>query len=125
VRGSFSSVVMATVFPSLLPLLFLARVCGLSVAFLVLFWALAFKSSFLNTPNSLPQQDLIYAVRTYITSIFFIPFLFTSKPCISFIQLQVLHPVLMVIGFILLSGEGSTLVLATQKYYVLGLGYCT
>lgn len=69
---------MATVFPSLLPLLFLARVCGLSVAFLVLFWALAFKSSFLNTPNSLPQQDLIYAV---------------------------LHPVLMVIGFILLSGE--------------------
>ncbi|XP_058780864.1 probable transmembrane ascorbate ferrireductase 4 [Vicia villosa] len=57
-------------------LLFLARVSGLAVAFLVLFWTLSFKSSFLNP--SLPQQDLIYAI---------------------------LHPLLMVIGFILLSGE--------------------
>ncbi|KAL2667489.1 hypothetical protein AAZV13_01G071700 [Glycine max] len=57
-------------------LLFFARVLGLAVAVLVLIWALAFKSSFL-TP-SLSQQDLIYAV---------------------------LHPLLMVIGFILLSGE--------------------
>ncbi|XP_027362752.1 probable transmembrane ascorbate ferrireductase 4 [Abrus precatorius] len=67
---------MATVSHSLLPLLFFARVSGLAVAVLVLFWPLAFKSSFL-TP-SLSQQDLIYAV---------------------------LHPLLMVIGFILLSGE--------------------
>ncbi|XP_004516789.1 probable transmembrane ascorbate ferrireductase 4 [Cicer arietinum] len=66
---------MATVlFPSML---FLARVSGLVVAFLVLFWALAFKSNFLNP--SLPQhEDAIY---------------------------KVLHPVLMVIGFILLTGE--------------------
>ncbi|WVZ10002.1 hypothetical protein V8G54_014532 [Vigna mungo] len=62
--------------PSVLALLFLARVAGLAVAVLVLIWALAFKSSFL-TP-SLSQQDLLYAV---------------------------LHPLLMVIGFILLSGE--------------------
>ncbi|CAJ2648346.1 unnamed protein product [Trifolium pratense] len=68
---------MDTVFPSLLSLLFLARISGFAVAFLVLFWALSFKSSFLTLP-SLPQQDLNYAV---------------------------LHPVLMVIGFILLSGE--------------------
>ncbi|KAK7348883.1 hypothetical protein VNO80_23630 [Phaseolus coccineus] len=68
---------MGTVYsPSLLPLLFFARVAGLAVAVLVLIWALAFKSSFL-TP-SLSQQDLLYAV---------------------------LHPLLMVIGFILLSGE--------------------
>ncbi|KAH1260948.1 putative transmembrane ascorbate ferrireductase 4 [Glycine max] len=66
-----------SVSPSLLlSLLFFARVLGLAVAVLVLIWALAFKSSFLTT--SLSQQDLIYAV---------------------------LHPLLMVIGFILLSGE--------------------
>ncbi|CAK8569237.1 unnamed protein product [Lathyrus sativus] len=57
-------------------LVFLARVSGVAVAFLVLFWTLSFKSSFLNP--SLPQQDLIYSI---------------------------LHPLLMVIGFILLSGE--------------------
>ncbi|KAL2347350.1 hypothetical protein Fmac_001350 [Flemingia macrophylla] len=57
-------------------LLFFARLSGLAVAVLVVFWALAFKSSFLSP--SLSQQDLIYAV---------------------------LHPLLMVIGFILLSGE--------------------
>ncbi|XP_061339287.1 probable transmembrane ascorbate ferrireductase 4 [Gastrolobium bilobum] len=60
----------------LLTLLFFARISGLGVAVLVLFWAVSFKSSFL--PPSLSQQDLIYAV---------------------------LHPLFMVIGFILLSGE--------------------
>ncbi|KAK4741494.1 hypothetical protein SAY87_025082 [Trapa incisa] len=58
------------------PLLFFARISGLGVAFLVVSWALNFKSSFL--PQSTSQEDLIYAV---------------------------LHPLLMVIGFILISGE--------------------
>ncbi|MED6140468.1 hypothetical protein PIB30_093533 [Stylosanthes scabra] len=65
---------MPSVCPSLV--LFAARLSGLAVALLVLYWALAFKSTFL--PSSLSQQDFIYAV---------------------------LHPLLMVIGFILLSGE--------------------
>ncbi|KAF1864028.1 hypothetical protein Lal_00031184 [Lupinus albus] len=68
---------MATIAsPSLHFLLFFARVSGLAVILLVLFWALSFNSSFL--PSSLSQQDLIYSV---------------------------LHPLLMVIGFIILSGE--------------------
>jgi len=54
---------MGTVYsPSLLTLLFFARVAGLAVALLVLIWALAYKSSFL-TP-SLSQQDLLYSVHT-------------------------------------------------------------
>ncbi|RYR56476.1 hypothetical protein Ahy_A05g022179 isoform A [Arachis hypogaea] len=56
--------------------LFAARLSGFAVGLLVLFWVLTFKSTFL--PSSLSQQDFIYAV---------------------------LHPLLMVIGFILLSGE--------------------
>ncbi|XP_030549634.1 probable transmembrane ascorbate ferrireductase 4 [Rhodamnia argentea] len=56
--------------------LLFARICGVIVAMLVLSWALAFKSSFL--PHSSSQEDLIYSV---------------------------LHPLLMVIGFILISGE--------------------
>ncbi|KAI4313983.1 hypothetical protein L6164_026926 [Bauhinia variegata] len=68
---------MATASSSSLFHLFLfARISGLVVALLVLFWALAFKSSFLS--HSLSQRDLVYAA---------------------------LHPLLMVIGFILISGE--------------------
>ncbi|KAF8399181.1 hypothetical protein HHK36_015046 [Tetracentron sinense] len=61
---------------SLFTLILFARISGLVVAFLVLIWALTFKTSFL--PISSSQEDLIYAV---------------------------LHPLLMVIGFILISGE--------------------
>ncbi|XP_075104133.1 transmembrane ascorbate ferrireductase 2-like isoform X2 [Nicotiana tabacum] len=57
-------------------LLVLARVSGSIVALLVLTWALHFKTSFY--PHSSSKEDLIYAV---------------------------LHPLLMVIGFILVSGE--------------------
>ncbi|KAJ6982261.1 transmembrane ascorbate ferrireductase 4 [Populus alba x Populus x berolinensis] len=68
---------MATsVSSSLVPLLFFARISGLLAAALVIYWALVFKSSFL--PQSTSQEDLVYAV---------------------------LHPLLMVIGFILVSGE--------------------
>ncbi|KAM0983657.1 hypothetical protein ACFX2C_011175 [Malus domestica] len=69
---------MATVTPSLVPLLFFARISGFAVAALVIFWAFSFKSSFL--PHSSPQEDqgLIYSA---------------------------LHPLFMVIGFILISGE--------------------
>ncbi|XP_038693228.1 probable transmembrane ascorbate ferrireductase 4 [Tripterygium wilfordii] len=67
---------MAAVFGSMVPLHFFARISGLVVAGLVLLWSLAFNSSFL--PHSSSQEDLIYAV---------------------------LHPLLMVIGFILISGE--------------------
>ncbi|XP_062157699.1 probable transmembrane ascorbate ferrireductase 4 [Alnus glutinosa] len=67
---------MAVVSPSIAPLLFFARVSGLAVAVLVIFWALAFKSSF--PPHSSSQQYLIFAA---------------------------LHPLFMVIGFILVSGE--------------------
>ncbi|XP_077242486.1 cytochrome b561/ferric reductase transmembrane protein family isoform X1 [Tasmannia lanceolata] len=65
---------MATV--SSLPLLIFARISALTVAFLVLIWALVFQTSFL--PLSSSHEDLIYAV---------------------------LHPLFMVIGFILVSGE--------------------
>ncbi|XP_052199538.1 probable transmembrane ascorbate ferrireductase 4 [Diospyros lotus] len=61
---------------SSLPLVLFARLSASIVATLVIIWALAFKTSFL--PNSPSQEDLIYAV---------------------------LHPLLMVIGFILISGE--------------------
>ncbi|KAI3433259.1 Cytochrome b561 domain-containing protein [Psidium guajava] len=61
---------------SLFLVLLFARICGVIVAMLVLSWALAFKSSFL--PYSSSQEDLIYSV---------------------------LHPLFMVIGFILISGE--------------------
>ncbi|XWS69824.1 hypothetical protein CRYUN_Cryun04dG0211600 [Craigia yunnanensis] len=69
---------MAAIFPSLVPLLFFARISGLVVAALVLSWALLFKSSFLPHSSFSSQEDSIYAV---------------------------LHPLLMVIGFILISGE--------------------
>ncbi|XP_009761785.1 putative transmembrane ascorbate ferrireductase 4 isoform X2 [Nicotiana tabacum] len=61
-------------------LLVLARFSGSIVALLVLTWALHFKTSFY--PHSSSKEDLIYAV---------------------------LHPLLMVIGFILISGEGLAL----------------
>ncbi|KAH7569885.1 hypothetical protein JRO89_XS05G0013700 [Xanthoceras sorbifolium] len=67
---------MAAVSTSPVPLLFFARMSGLMVSVLVLFWALGYKSSFL--PHSSSQEDLIYAA---------------------------LHPLFMVIGFILISGE--------------------
>ncbi|KAG5223651.1 cytochrome B561 family protein [Salix suchowensis] len=68
---------MATSVPtSLAPLLLFARISGLLVSALVISWALLFKSSF--RPQSTSQEDLIYAV---------------------------LHPLLMVIGLILISGE--------------------
>ncbi|XP_017970738.1 PREDICTED: probable transmembrane ascorbate ferrireductase 4 [Theobroma cacao] len=69
---------MAAISPSLVPLLFFARISGLVVAALVLSWALLFKSSFIPRSSFSSQEDLIYAV---------------------------LHPLLMVIGFILISGE--------------------
>ncbi|XP_021910428.1 probable transmembrane ascorbate ferrireductase 4 [Carica papaya] len=61
---------------TLFPLLLFARISGLIVAALVLSWALAFKSSFI--PHSSSQEQLVYAV---------------------------LHPLLMVIGLIVVSGE--------------------
>ncbi|KAK0572935.1 hypothetical protein LWI29_000635 [Acer saccharum] len=66
----------AAVSASTVPLLFFARMLGLMVSILVILWALGYKSSFL--PHSNSQEDLIYSV---------------------------LHPLLMVIGFILISGE--------------------
>ncbi|XP_022777009.1 probable transmembrane ascorbate ferrireductase 4 [Durio zibethinus] len=69
---------MAAISPSLVPLLFFARILGLVVAALVLSWAIHFKSSFLPHSSFSSQEDTIYAV---------------------------LHPLLMVIGFILISGE--------------------
>ncbi|WCJ24643.1 Transmembrane ascorbate-dependent reductase CYB561 [Euphorbia peplus] len=61
-------------------LILLARIAGLVVAGLVLFWALVFQSSFVphHSSNSSFHQDLIYAL---------------------------LHPLLMVIGLIIISGE--------------------
>ncbi|XP_027095430.2 probable transmembrane ascorbate ferrireductase 4 isoform X1 [Coffea arabica] len=55
-----------------------ARLSACIVALLVVIWALYFKTSFI--PRSSSQEDLIYAI---------------------------LHPLLMVIGFILVSGEGN------------------
>ncbi|KAF5205382.1 Cytochrome b561 [Thalictrum thalictroides] len=66
---------MASVSPSLLPLLIIARVSGLIVAGLVLIWALVFQTSFI--PHHRPE-NFIYSL---------------------------LHPLLMVIGFIVISGE--------------------
>ncbi|KAI8539232.1 hypothetical protein RHMOL_Rhmol09G0165600 [Rhododendron molle] len=69
---------MATASASLLPLLLLfARLSALTVALLVLIWALGFKTSSL--PRSPPYSELLIY--------------------------DVLHPLLMVIGFILISGE--------------------
>ncbi|GAV77472.1 Cytochrom_B561 domain-containing protein [Cephalotus follicularis] len=62
--------------PSLVPLLFFARISGLLVAVLTLSWPLAFRSSFL--PHSSSKEELVYGV---------------------------LHPLFMVIGFIVISGE--------------------
>ncbi|GJQ93463.1 probable transmembrane ascorbate ferrireductase 4 [Tanacetum coccineum] len=59
-----------------LSLMFLARLIATLVTILVLTWALFFTTSFV--PHTLSQRDLIYSV---------------------------LHPLLMVIGFILISGE--------------------
>jgi hypothetical protein len=112
---------MATpVSPSLAPLLLFARISGLLAAALVISWALVFKSSFL--PQSTSQEDLIYAVCTFL-SFPCLPFTKTRKNkkkknlhflnlnCMVFFLflffLQVLHPLLMVIGFILISGEGN------------------
>nr|GMD15264.1 probable transmembrane ascorbate ferrireductase 4 [Ipomoea batatas] len=69
---------MAALLLSPFSLLLLARVSASIVALLVLTWAVHFQTSFI--PHSPSQDDLIYAV---------------------------LHPLLMVIGFILVSGEGS------------------
>ncbi|RWR94001.1 putative transmembrane ascorbate ferrireductase 4 isoform X2 [Cinnamomum micranthum f. kanehirae] len=66
---------MAIVWSS--PPLIFARVSALTVAVLVLCWALAFQTSFLSSSSS-SQDHLIYSV---------------------------MHPLLMVIGFILVSGE--------------------
>ncbi|KAJ8760501.1 hypothetical protein K2173_015168 [Erythroxylum novogranatense] len=67
---------VSTVSPSLLvPFLLFARISGLVVAALVIYWACVFNSSFLSHSS---QKDRIYAA---------------------------LHPLLMVIGFILISGE--------------------
>ncbi|KAF9626078.1 hypothetical protein IFM89_030746 [Coptis chinensis] len=66
---------MASESPAILPLLIFARVSGLVVALLVVMWALNFQTSFIPLHN---PQNLIYSI---------------------------LHPLLMVIGFILISGE--------------------
>lgn len=98
---------------SISPLLFFARISGLAVAFLVASWALNFKSSFL--PQSTSQEDLIYAVSTRMEAQKIPPLRFwrwcVLIPCLE----QVLHPLLMVIGFILISGEGD--VFSTDYYY--------
>ncbi|XP_043701198.1 probable transmembrane ascorbate ferrireductase 4 [Telopea speciosissima] len=62
--------------PSLFALIMFARISGFVVAGLVLTWALVFQTSFL--PLSSSHEDFLYAV---------------------------LHPLLMVIGFIIISGE--------------------
>ncbi|KAL2546342.1 putative transmembrane ascorbate ferrireductase 4 [Forsythia ovata] len=67
---------MAIISFSALSLLLFARLSAFTVGILVLTWALHFKTSFL--PHTHSQEDLIYAL---------------------------LHPLLMVIGFILISGE--------------------
>ncbi|KAH6797908.1 Cytochrome b561/ferric reductase transmembrane protein family [Perilla frutescens var. hirtella] len=67
---------MATPLSSSFPLLILARFSASVVALLVIIWSLHFKTSFI--PQSPSQEELIYAV---------------------------MHPLLMVIGFILISGE--------------------
>ncbi|KAL6187897.1 hypothetical protein ACLB2K_039292 [Fragaria x ananassa] len=70
---------------SLVPLLLLARISGLLVAVLVLIWTFSFRSSFHHHStdesfDSFPQQD-------------------------QGITYSALHPLFMVIGFILISGE--------------------
>ncbi|XP_042506026.1 probable transmembrane ascorbate ferrireductase 4 [Macadamia integrifolia] len=67
---------MATLPSSRFALMIFARISGVIVAGLVLTWAVVFKSSFL--PRSSSHEDFLYSV---------------------------LHPLLMVIGFILISGE--------------------
>ncbi|KAM5567614.1 putative transmembrane ascorbate ferrireductase 4 [Rosa sericea] len=66
---------------SVVPLLFLARISGLLVAVLVSIWAISFRSSFHHhSSESSPQED-------------------------QGITYSALHPLFMVIGFILISGE--------------------
>lgn len=116
---------MATVSASPFALLFFARISGLIVAALVVYWAFVFKSSFL--PHSSSQKDLIYAVWTLCFLSFFFrialnpeksAYLYTSIDGFfffsSFLVLQVLHPLLMVIGFILISGEGRGIIKALK-----------
>ncbi|XP_023756091.1 probable transmembrane ascorbate ferrireductase 4 [Lactuca sativa] len=69
-------ITMAATAKPIFSLLLLARLSATLVAILLLSWALYFTTSFL--PHTLSQRDLIYSV---------------------------LHPLLMVIGFILISGE--------------------
>ncbi|MBA0834738.1 hypothetical protein Goarm_007065 [Gossypium armourianum] len=101
---------MAAVSPPLVPPLLFARISGILVAALVLSWALLFKSSFLPHSSLPSQEDLIFAVSIYLSlhsllNYFTFPFAaFESYLCC----LQVLHPLLMVIGFILISGEGKS-----------------
>ncbi|KAL4569304.1 hypothetical protein LXL04_024940 [Taraxacum kok-saghyz] len=75
-KSTFKMVVMAADAKPTFSLLLLARISASLVAILLLTWALYFTTSFL--PHTLSQRDLIYSV---------------------------LHPLLMVIGFILISGE--------------------
>ncbi|KAJ4835175.1 hypothetical protein Tsubulata_033845 [Turnera subulata] len=95
---------MASVSPSLLPLLFFARISGLLVAALVISWALLYKTSFL--PRTPSQEDLMYAVLHPLLMV--IGFILISGEG-KWIIHEVLHPLLMVIGFILISGEGKWL----------------
>ena len=96
-------------------LLTLARLSALAVTVLLLIWSIGFRSSFLHlssTSSSLPTAHLDHL---FFVSAHFYPSISPYHISLSFLLLfyffsfQVLHPLLMVIGFILLSGEGSNL----------------
>lgn len=102
---------MAIVWSS--PPLIFARISALTVAVLVLGWALAFQTSFLSSSSS-SQDHLIYSVSFFSflkeccnlsVEILQKSYIFSCSLSGSFFG-QVMHPLLMVIGFILVSGEG-------------------
>ncbi|KAK9021407.1 hypothetical protein V6N11_011396 [Hibiscus sabdariffa] len=82
---------MAAISPSLVPCLVFARISGIAVAALVLSWALLFNSSFLPHSPVSSQEDPIFAI---------------------------LHPLLMVIGFILISGEAMVPLSLDYAFYI-------
>lgn len=105
---------MATPLSSSFPLLFLARFSASVVALLVITWALHFKTSFI--PQSPSQEQHIYAVRK--NPFFFLHSWFLLNAMCMHVSEgdswnsnfcdQVMHPLLMVIGFILITGEGRS-----------------
>lgn len=98
----------------------LAHITALLVAALVLVWALAFRTTFLLPSSSgggataVTHLDQLYSVNG---PLFFSPphppscfssFCTLHNDQNALASSQVLHPLLMVIGFILLAGEGIT-----------------